>query len=508
MAGLSNGLMLRQAQKLALAMTPQLQQAIRLLQLSTLELRAEIQQAVEQNPLLELADDKSEGKFESLESLAERELSADHNDDFDPFDNDASVKTADAAMPETEHSMDLEGASPQGVERERYTGDTYSAGLKHGQAIDKDSVYEGETSEDLHDHLMWQLNLSPLRGADRLIAENIIDGIDDSGYLQESLESITATVSADYPEVTQDEVLSILKLIQRYDPLAVGSRSVQECLEIQLMERESTPARDRALIIVRQYLKQLSIRDFRGLCSKLGVKEAELKDAIDLITSLNPRPGHFAIREKSDFVIPDVVVARDENGRYYAMLNSDSIPSVRINEHYRRLSKQATTEQDRNFFKNNLQEANWFLQSIAKRNETLMKVANAIVEHQQEFMDQGESAMHPMILNDIAAEIEMHESTVSRITTEKYILTPKGTFELKYFFSSSVNTDNGGSASSTAIRARIKALVAEENPRKPLSDAKIVELLEKDGFIVARRTVAKYRELQGIAPSSQRKRLE
>lgn len=510
MAGLFNGLQLRQAQKLGLSLTPQLQQAIRLLQLSTLELRQEIREAVEQNPMLEIVDEGNENRFESLETIAEQESLGDRNDEFDPFDNDSSIKTADTAFPDADSQLTI--SSDGNVTKSESSANlepfSHSADTRRSQAIaDADNVFEGETSYDLHDHLMWQLDLSPLTGADRIIAENIIDGIDDSGYLQETIENITQTVQKDYPEVTLEDSLSVLKLIQHYDPLAVGSRSVQECLRLQLEVMKDSVVKDLALNIVNNLLKELSIRDFRTLCSKLSIKEDSLKKSIDLITSLNPRPGRCAIKEKSDFIIPDVVVVKDENGHYHAELNSDAIPTLRINEQYRMLANKAQSETDKKFFKSNLQEANWFMQSLYKRNETLMKVANVIVERQQDFMEYGEGSMHPMVLNDIASEIEMHESTVSRITTEKYIVTPKGTFELKYFFSSKVGTDDGGTASSTAIRARIKELIAKEDAKKPLSDSKLVVMLSNEGIVVARRTIAKYRESLGIAPSSQRKRL-
>ena len=509
MAGLFNSLQLRQSQKQTLSLTPQLQQAIKLLQLSTLELRQEIRNAAEQNPMLEIEDEGAEGHFESIESMAEQERRSDGNDAFDPFDNDSSIKSADTSF----HDGDNQGIISADGEFNIQSSDhpkeqPPSADLKKSSNFSgEDNIYEGETSYSLHDHLLWQLDLSPLTGTDRFIAENIIDAIDESGYLTDTIEAITASVAEDYPNVTFEETLSVLKLIQHYDPLGVGARTVQECLRIQLEAKEVSKARDLAFSIVENYLKELSVRDFRTLCQRLGVKEESLKCAVDLIMSLKPRPGQGAVREKADFIIPDVIVIKDQNGHYVATLNSDALPTLRINEQYRYLANQASTETDRKFFKNNLQEANWFLQSLYKRNETLLKVASVIVEKQQDFMEYGAGAMHPMVLNDIASEIDMHESTVSRITTEKYIVTPKGTFELKYFFSSKVGTDDGGSASSTAIRARIKDLISKEDPQKPLSDNKLSSLLSAEGFIVARRTVAKYRESIGIAPSSQRKRL-
>ena len=292
MAGLFNSLQLRQTQKLGLALTPQLQQAIKLLQLSTLELRQEIKAVALQNPMLEVEDDGNDERFESLESLAEQEATADRNDAFDPFDNDSSVKCTDTAFPDANQTVNI--SSEQNTVQnlsENQDQRHNSADTRHGQSLGNDEVYEGETTEDLHDHLLWQLDLSPLEGADRLIAENIIDGIDDSGYLHESLESIVATVNETYPEITQEDALSVLKLIWNYDPVGIGARNVQECLRLQLEAKTSSATTKLALHIVNEYLKELSVRDFRTLCQKLNIKENELKPAIDLITSLNPRPG-------------------------------------------------------------------------------------------------------------------------------------------------------------------------------------------------------------------------
>lgn len=509
MVGLKNSLQIRTSQTQTLAMTPQLQQAIRLLQLSTLELSQEIRDAVDSNPLLEIEEDSENPNVESLDILREHTAAAEDGDfTHNPFDNDSSIKDNDIVVP-PEQPLNLSENSSQEPGTTK-ANDNFSAGVRQKQSFSAGdgSVYEGEVQESLKDHLLWQLNMSPLEGADKLIAENIIDSIDDSGYLQESIEDICATVSKTYPDTDCEGVLAVLKLIQKYDPPSVGSRNVQECLMLQLEALDpNTPYLSMSKTVVRDYLNLLSAHDYRSLCQKMSIREDVLRHIISLITSLNPRPGHIASNEKSDFIIPDVMVVKDSDGHYTAVLNNNSLPRARINEHYRHLADSASNERDKEFFKSHLQEANWFLQSIEKRNNTLLKVANCIVEHQQEFMEQGESAMHPMILNDIATEIEMHESTISRITTQKYILTPRGTFELKYFFSSSVNTDEGGAASSKAIRAKIKELIAAENPRKPLSDSKISEELQKNGLLVARRTVAKYRESMGILSSSQRKSL-
>lgn len=509
MVGLKNSLQIRTSQ--TLAMTPQLQQAIRLLQLSTLELSQEIRDAVDSNPLLEIEEDSENRNIESLDSIREHINTAEEGDfNQNPFDNDSSVKDNDIVEP-PEQPLNLSDNPPQNTSPAAASpSENYSAGLRQKQSFSsgENTVYEGEVTESLTDHLLWQLNMSPLKGADRLIAENIIDAIDDSGYLQESIDDIRATVVKTYPDIDNGNVLAVLKLIQKYDPPSVGSRNVQECLMLQLEAMDpNTPYLSMSKTVVRDYLGLLSAHDYRSLCQKMGIREDVLRHILTLITSLNPRPARFASNEKFDFIIPDVSAVKGSDGRYTAVLNNNSLPRARINEHYRHMAESAATERDKEFFKSHLQEANWFLQSIEKRNNTLLKVANCIVQHQQEFMEHGESAMHPLILNDVATEIDMHESTISRITTQKYILTPRGTFELKYFFSSSVNTDEGGAASSKAIRARIRELITAENPRKPLSDSKISEELQKDGLLVARRTVAKYRESMGILSSSQRKSL-
>ena len=547
MAGLRNSLQLRTAQTQTLSMTPQLQQAIRLLQLSSIELEQEIQQVLETNPFLEKVP--TESVEESLDEIAERENQS--SDGFNPFDNDSSAnnntddmisddsygnENFDPFKNNSEFRQENTGEALNSVENsseqilssedndsenlskdyEKVTvaddsqirSENYTGKSSKGLSIDNDDVYEGETTETLQDHLSFQLEMSPLDGADKFIAMNIIDSINDSGYLTQSTEEILQSVNKDYPDVTIDDVNAVLKLVQHYDPLGVASRDAAECMLIQLNELDkSTPYRDLAIKIISEYSNLLSNRDFRSLCQKLSIKENTLKEVISLLQTLNPRPGNFSPSAKTDFIIPDVIVVKDENDKYTAILNSSANTLVRVNEAYSQLAKQARTVSEKEFFKSHLQEANWFISSIQKRNETLLKVARCIVEHQTEFMDKGPVAMHPMVLNDVATEIEMHESTISRITTEKYIYTPKGTFELKYFFSSSVGTDDGGLASATAVKSYIKDLIAGENPRKPLSDSKISEFLNEKGMNVARRTVAKYREALGIESSSQRKKL-
>lgn len=565
MAGLRNSLQLRVAQTQTLTMTPQLQQAIRLLQLSTLDLRQEIQQTIETNPLLEIDETIANANVESLEAMAERERQENDSEVYDPFSDDASYQGADIDLSgdnkangeissmnelmgsdndirgsssleyqshdeQIEHQDDVSnspiddlpsklteaqidpGSSSTQENLESFNHeDNYSAKSRSkGSVIDDEGMYEGETQINLHDHLMWQLDCSPLKGKDRFIAEVIIDAIDDSGYLSEELEGLLPLVQSKYQDSVLEDLVIILKLIQNYDPLGVGARSVKECLQIQLKELLTHDQRDEvrmAYEVVNKYLDLLSNHDYRSLCSKLGVKEDVLKKVNDVIIALTPRPGHSAIKEKADYIIPDVLVIKDDDGNYDVVLNPDALPRVKLNEQYKSLVCYARNEREKEFFKSSLQEANWFIQSIAKRNDTLLKVARCIVQHQKAFLDYGEHRMEPLVLNDIAQEIDMHESTISRVTTEKYIYTMRGTFELKYFFSSHVSTESGGAASSTAIRAEIKTLVSGENPRRPYSDNQIANLLKEKGFCVARRTIAKYREALGIGSSSQRKRL-
>jgi RNA polymerase sigma-54 factor len=501
MAGFNNSMQLVQNQSQRLVMTPQMQQAIRLLHLPTLELAQEIEQKAEMNPLLKVSDD---GQSESLDAPDDNGAAS-----FNPFDDDSSIKAQQVSSDLSENTplMNFSSETSKESGESMHDTDIPSAGTRsRSQGPVTDAPYEGHTTESLHDHLMWQLNLSPLQGRDRAIAEAIIDGIDDSGYLTESVADIALAAGAAAADVTEDDVESVLKLVQHYDPLAVGSRSVQECLTIQLQAKDQSPARDNALRIVTSYLRELSVRDFRTLCSKLRIKEPQLKEAIEVIQSLNPRPWTYSNREKSDFIIPEVKVVK-RNGRYEAQLIDGVLPKVRFDKKVMEMAKLVRSDRDRAFFKNCEQDARSLLNSIEQRNSTLLKVASAIVEGQQEFMALGESAMHPMILNDVADKVGLSESTVSRITTGKYMSTPRGTYELKYFFSSSLGSESGDAVSSTAIRARIKELVASEDPVKPLSDSKIAEILSKDGFQVARRTVAKYRDVLGIASSSQRKRL-
>ena len=480
----------------SLAMTPQLQQAIRLLQLSTLELQQEIQQALDANPLLE------QEESENLESLSEREQAEAQSDENHEASDDSQLNTSEALSQENmpdELPMDT-------TWDELYTAGTHQAsGLPSGG--DDEPIYQGETTETLQDYLLWQMQLTRFSELDQAIALSLIDAIDESGYLTVSLDDILEAVQADDRDVEMDEVEAVLKRIQHFDPIGVASRSVQECLLIQLGQYpETTPWLHEARRILKEHMDLLGNRDYRTLARKMQLKESELKEALDLIQHLEPRPGNSVLQSDSQYVIPDVAVSKKQ-GKWVVELNPDSMPKIRINETYAAMARNARNSSDSQFIRSHLQEAKWFIKSLESRNETLLKVANCIVQQQQDFFEYGEEAMKPMVLNDVAEAVEMHESTISRVTTQKFMHTPRGIFELKYFFSSHVNTDNGGECSSTAIRALIKKLVAAENPAKPLSDSKIADLLIDQGIMVARRTIAKYRESLSIPPSSQRKRL-
>ncbi|WP_019274208.1 RNA polymerase factor sigma-54 [Vibrio coralliilyticus] len=473
-----------------LAMTPQLQQAIRLLQLSTLDLQQEIQEALDSNPLLEVEEGSEEtSNVEEKAASEEKE------------------PNAEIAEPEVKDSSELIEKSEISNELEIDTTweDVYSANTgSTGIALDDDApVYQGETTQSLHDYLTWQLDLTPFSETDRTIAMAIIDAVDDYGYLTISTEDILE--SFDNEEIELEEIEAVRKRVQQFDPLGVASNNLQDCLLLQLATfPEDTPWLREAKLVLTDYIDQLGNRDYKLIIKEAKLKEAELKEALKLIQQLDPRPGNRIAAEHAEYVIPDVSVFKD-HGKWVVTINPDSVPRLKVNQQYAALGKGNSS--DSQYIRSNLQEAKWLIKSLESRNETLLKVAKCIVEHQRDFFEYGEEAMKPMVLNDVALDVDMHESTISRVTTQKYMHTPRGIFELKYFFSSHVSTDNGGECSSTAIRALIKKLVAAENSAKPLSDSKIAALLADQGIQVARRTIAKYRESLGIAPSSQRKRL-
>jgi RNA polymerase sigma-54 factor len=491
-------LQLRMGQQLT--MTPQLQQAIRLLQLSSLDLQQEIQEALDSNPLLELEEqdhsEESAGKNE--QKADDASAGATTNETSNEYEQD----TGEALNKETisdDMAMDV-------------TWDEYMSAAPSstsGPMPEDESIYQGSSSETLHEYLMWQLQLTPFSPTDEAIAIAIVEAVDDSGILTLSCEDILASFNqeSDDTEVELDEIEAVLKRIQLFDPVGIAARSLQECLCIQLNQFDiNTPYINETKMILTNHIDLLAARDYRTLMKKTKLKEDELKEVMTLIHSLNPKPADTIVREESEYVIPDVSVKKVK-GRWVVELNPDSMPKIRVNSQYAAMSRTVKSSGDSQFIRSHLQEAKWFIKSLESRNDTLLKVTNCIVKQQQGFFEHGPEAMRPMVLNDVAEMVEMHESTISRVTTQKYMHTPRGIFELKYFFSSHVSTENGGECSSTAIRALIKKLIAAENLAKPLSDSKIADILAEQGIKVARRTIAKYRESLAIPPSNQRKSL-
>jgi RNA polymerase sigma-54 factor len=488
-----------------LTMTPQLQQAIRLLQLSTLDLQQEIQEALDSNPMLEREEDGDD--FESSDPMAE---SADKK-----VETTQSATDADSRYEEPIHTVEnLEEGDwgeriPSELPVDTAWEDIYQTSASSLPSNDDDEwdfTTRTSVGESLHSHLLWQLNLAPMSDADRLIAVTLIDCINPQGYLEETLEEVLESLDPELG-IELDEIEVVLHRIQQFEPAGIGARDLRECLLLQLRQLPTaTPWLNEAVRLVGDYLDILASRDYNLLIRKMKIREDELRQVVDLIQTLNPRPGSQIESSEPEYVVPDVIV-RKHNDRWLVELNQDAMPRLRVNAQYAGYVKRADSSADNTFMRNQLQEARWFIKSLLSRNETLMKVATQIVEHQRGFLEHGDEAMKPLVLHDIAEAVGMHESTISRVTTQKFMHTPRGIYELKYFFSSHVSTAEGGECSSTAIRAIIKKLVAAENQKKPLSDSKIAGLLEAQGIQVARRTVAKYRESLGIAPSSERKRL-
>ena len=492
-----------------LAMTPQLQQAIRLMQLSALELSQEVRQAIESNPMLELVEDDDD--YADAEDGEDDVPAADESmEPADDGEEDPDAWEADFGDPQETHSAQTEVEEiPDDLPVDVSWDDVYQPGPSAGSAAPEDDGGFEErlgTGEDLAGHLHWQLNVAPLSDRDRLAALAVIDSIDADGMLRATIDDLLASLD---PALAFDaaEVEAVLKLVQSFDPPGVGARDLAECLLIQLVQLpQDVPWRDEALRVVRDHFHLLAKGDFATLGRRTRLDGDELIAVVALIQSLNPRPGTSIGDAAVEYVEPDVVVTK-RKGRWTVDLNTASLPKVRVNGLYAGFIKPADTSADNQFLKGHLQEAKWFLKNLEYRNETLLRVASEIVRRQRGFLERGEAAMQPLILADIAAAVDRHESTISRVTTRKYMETPRGVFELKYFFSSHVSTANGGEVSSTAIRALIKQLTAAEDPRKPLSDMRMASMLAERNINVARRTVAKYRESLAIPSSNERKRL-
>jgi RNA polymerase sigma-54 factor len=482
----------------SLTMTPQLQQAIRLLQLSSLELQAEIQQTLDSNPLLEQEDNMSE--IQVQDSDQEREDITEVRTTSDSMNEDRSEQTLPDDLAIDTGWDDIYDSTP--------TATLSQANIASGE--DFSDLFENQAKpnqDELYEHLIWQLDCAHLTPTDKDIGLSIIDGIDERGYLTESLEDIHQGLIKDYPDLEMDEIEAMLHFIQHFDPVGVGARTPAECMAIQLRQYDpETPHLNKALALVERYLEYLANNDYAVLKRRLRASDKELVEIVKLIQSTNPHPGEMISTSHAEYVMPDVYVSK-HNGEWVVQINRESSPRLKVNQTYASLVKRGENSEQNNYLRDHLQEARWFIKSLQSRNDTLLRVARAIVERQRNFFEYGEEAMKPMVLRDIAEELEMHESTISRVTTLKYMHTPRGLLEFKYFFSSHVGTSDGGECSATAIRAIIKKLIAAENCNKPLSDNKIAAVLDEQGINVARRTIAKYREAMNIPPSNERKRL-
>jgi RNA polymerase sigma-54 factor len=470
-----------------LTLTPQLQLSIRLLQLSTLELNQELERFLQENPLLERDDEVGE----EAAPLPSGSINTIPHDE--PTASEPTEKISPEAAPgiaDMVESVWLEDAG------------SYSA---RDETEEREYPQQAAVEPTLREHLNWQLNLTNLAERDKRLISLLIDALDEDGCLTQPLEELAALLPEEL-SVSAEELQIALKHLQKLEPPGVGARDLGECLALQLEALpEDTPFRAEALIIVTQHLDSLAARDFGKLKKLLHCDDPTLRQAQHLITSLNPRPGaDFAVLE-TRYIMPDVVVKKVK-GVWVASLNAEAMPKLRVNRMYADILHR---NRDSSFqqLASQLQEAKWMIKNVQQRFDTILRVSQAIVDRQRHFFEHGDVAMRPLVLREIAETLDLHESTVSRVTTQKYMLTPRGVYELKYFFGSHVTTDTGGACSATAIRALIKQLVAAENPRKPLSDSQISEILGQQGIVVARRTIAKYREALQISSVSLRKAL-
>lgn len=457
-----------------LALTPQLQQSIRLLQLSTLELEQELENYLLENPLLE---------------REEEEYATQH------------TATSENESESTESAETEAVATPSSNEEESWLGEesSYSSSANSFDDDDNDHQDIRAATTSLREHLSWQLGLMSIPERDRTLVQCLIEALDDDGYLTQSLEELAETLPAEL-EIEPEELQIALKHLQYFDPTGVGARNAQECLALQLEALPVDETQTLALTIARQHLDLLAARDFVKLKKHTNCDDNQLRDAQFLIRSLNPRPGAQYSALDARYITPDVVV-RKIRGQWTVNINSDAFPRLRINNLY----AQILSKQRGSGLSGQLQEARWLIKNVQQRFDTILRVAQSIVDRQRQFFDHGEVAMRPLVLREIADILGLHESTISRVTTQKYMATPRGIFELKYFFGSHVATDAGGACSATAIRALIKQLISAEDQKKPLSDSQLSDILGQQGIVVARRTVAKYREALNIQPVKLRK---
>ncbi|AAZ96486.1 Sigma-54 factor transcription regulator protein [Thiobacillus denitrificans ATCC 25259] len=466
-----------------LTLTPQLQQSIRLLQLSTLELNQELEQMLQDNPLLEREDD----------------------DEANHAATEAPAHTAEAEAQSSE-TPQLERAEAEPVTTlDDSDWNDYSAGSAD-EDEDGDYAQGSVAGATLREHLLNQLIVSPLTVRDRVLVAALIDDLDEAGFLTQPLEDITASLRDELEDLEHEEVETALKHLQNMDPTGVGARNLAECLTLQLRALpDDTPVRAAAMRLTTHYLELLAARDVGKLKKMLGIDDPTLRAARALILSLNPRPGSAFSAEQTHYVIPDVYV-RKVKGMWIASLNADAMPKLRVNRVYADILARHR-ESGGSQLASQLQEARWLIKNVQQRFDTILRVSQAIVDRQKHFFEHGEVAMRPLVLREIADAVDLHESTISRVTTQKFMMTPRGLYELKYFFGSHVATDNGGACSSTAIRALIKQLIAAESGKKPLSDGQLADVLGQQGIVVARRTVAKYRESLQIPPANMRRAL-
>jgi len=454
-----------------LTLTPQLQQSIKLLQLSTVELNQEIERLLMENPILEREDGETEAAAA-------------------PPPSQTGDTSAQAPAQE----------APPAEPREEWDAD--QAAVWRGPDDDEgDRTFVAPDQPSLRDHLYTQLSLTNLDQRDRALIGMLIDALDEDGYLTQSLEEVAAMLPPE-AEADVEDLAIALRHLQNFEPTGIGARSPSECLALQIRAGGTDdPDQRLALAICEQHLELLANRDYARLKAATGANEDELRAAQRLILGLNPRPGAAFASVETRYVVPDVIV-RKARSVWRASLNSDALPKLRINRLYAEL---AGSRRGGKALASQLQEARWLIKNVQQRFDTILRVSQAIVDRQRHFFEHGEVAMRPLVLREIAETLGLHESTISRVTTQKYMATPRGTYELKYFFGSHVATETGGAASSTAIRALIKQLVAAEDARAPLSDARISQILGQQGIVVARRTIAKYRESLQIPPVNQRK---
>lgn len=488
----------------SMSMTPQLQQAIKLLQLSSVELQQEIQEVLDTNPLLERLDENSSTP-EDAKSSSEKSDNAESPDTNQSTNQESPVDSRSENIPE-EMSIDADW------------DDIYDPSWKVSNGSDKSASDFIETmhseTQGLHEHLDWQVQMSNLSVQDKAIAALIIDYIDDDGFLTESLDLILETLSKNLL-IELDEVEAILNYIQHLGPAGIAARNLGECLLLQVKQQHKDhPLYKKAVRLLEKNLDLIEKRDYTGIKRTLKITTTGLEDLMKLIKSLDPKPGKVFNTSETDYITPDIYVTKikesgrhDEQnqGKWKVSLNSDTQPTLQINDYYASMLKTTKQKEETTYIKDNLQQARWFIKSLDNRNSTIVNVAQAIIQRQSAFFQYGDEAMKPMILKDLADELGLHESTISRVTTRKYMHTPRGVYEFKHFFSSHVGTETGGECSATAIRAMIKKLISEEDPAKPLSDNKLTNLLKERGINVARRTVAKYREALTIPSSHDRK---